>query len=417
VGKENGFLESTFESLFFKNIRHLKYGKLQIITPDQRIFYIGDEDAEIEATIQILHTDFYKKVAFYGEIGFGEAYTDKLWDTPDLLAVLYWFVRNSKDIPDFSSNTLKKFFFNSFSIMNKIFHLSRKNSLNGSKKNISEHYDLSNELYKLMLDKNMAYSSGIYQNDSQTLEQAQINKFAAICRKLALKPGMKVLEIGSGWGGFSIYCAKHYQCKMTGVTISQEQYDYSREQVAKEGLEHLVEIQLCDYRKIQGSYDRIVSIEMVEALGIEYYDAYFSQVQNLMKDNGIAVIQCITFPEDRFSVYRKNVDWIQKYIFPGSLLISQLELMKSLNRTGKLNLYNLESIGYSYAKTLGEWRERFFQNLEQVKQLGFDENFIRKWNFYLCYCEVGFASRYINTVQLTLSKAENTEVPDHEYHF
>jgi cyclopropane-fatty-acyl-phospholipid synthase len=254
----------------------------------------------------------------------------------------------------------------------------------------------------------MTYSSAYFKEEGMTLEQAQLAKYGRLCRKMHLKPEDHVLEIGSGWGGNAIYMAKNYGCRVTTVTISEEQYRLSKEKIRKENLGSKIEVQLMDYRKLSGTYDKIVSIEMLEAVGADYYNEYFSKCSQLLKRNGILALQVITCPDSRFESIKKGVDWIQKHIFPGSLLPSVGAINLSINKTGDLTLVDLKDIGLHYAHTLATWHKAFNAKLEEVKKLGFDENFIRKWNYYLCYCEAAFAMRNINVMQMIYTRPNNT---------
>jgi cyclopropane-fatty-acyl-phospholipid synthase len=290
---------------------------------------------------------------------------------------------------------------------NRILHLLRPNSLQTSRRNISEHYDLGNDFYKLFLDPTMTYSSALFNSPEQTLEAAQIAKYAALCRKLKLKRTDHLLEIGSGWGGFSCHAAKNYGCRITTVTISEEQFKYAQARFKTEGVADRVEIKLMDYRQITGQFDKIASIEMLEAVGHAYHEIYFAKCNELLKPDGLLGLQVITCPDARYESLRKNVDWIQKHIFPGSLLLSVGRVNQALNRTGDLFLHDSLDLGNSYAKTLRLWRDRFNEQLLAVRLLGFDEKFIRKWNYYFSYCEAAFAMRNISVVQAVYTRPNN----------
>lgn len=394
-----------YQKIFTKVLQNAENGLLVLHLPNHEQISIGK--GEKKAEIFVLDERFFKKSILHGDIGFGEAYVEGMWDSPDVLAVLNWFLANSRKTPTFAESQIRHLLVNSLGFIHYIEHLLRPNSIKKAQENISYHYDLSNELYKLMLDKTMAYSCGLYLSGKESLEEAQKNKYEAICRKLNLKPNDKVLEIGSGWGGFAVYAAKKYKVHVTTITISKEQFLYVKELIQKEKLENQIEIRLQDYREVKGQFDKIVSIEMIEALGYQYYDAFFSQIHKLLKENGIVVLQCITYPDKRFSLYRKRNDWIQKYIFPGSLLLSLHEIRKSLLRTGDLEIYDMESMGQSYVKTLKAWQKNFNKHQKEILALGFDNRFIRMWNYYLWYCQAGFAHRYINVVQLRLARPQN----------
>ncbi len=404
-----------FERIFDYALKDMKTGTLNVYYNNTLYKQYGQENEKPPAEIILKNKDFFKKCALYGDIGFAESYMNFDFETPDLYRLLDWFIENSENSPTLGISRNEKIFINILKLLNRFIHKSRKNSIRNARKNISYHYDLSNDFYKTMLDETMAYSSGIFVKN-ENLEQSQIQKFERICRKLNLRPGLRILEIGSGWGGFAIYAARNYDCYITTITISEEQFRYTTNEVKKNGLEDKIEILFLDYRHlspdIHGKYDRIVSIEMVEALGIEYFDMYFKKIQQMLKDDGLVILQYIHYPEAHYENYVHSVDFIQKYIFPGGLLLSHYEVMKSLHRVTELNLYHLETFGLSYAKTLRNWKENFIKNLNQIKNLGFNETFIRMWYYYLTYCEVGFQSRYINVCQILLSKSRNPNLVD-----
>lgn len=405
-GYPRGFYQKAFHGV----LSGASKGRLDLVS-ENGVHTYGDPQAR-PVELRILDERFFKHVVLHGDIGFGEAYVESLWDSNDLKGVLTWFMDNAESNPTFAQSAARSLVVGGLNFLDRVRHLLRKNTKKGSLRNISYHYDLSNDLYRLMLDSTMAYSAGKYSEGVNDLHVAQIKKFETICRKLALKPELELLEVGSGWGGFALYAARHFGCRVTTVTISREQYEYTRELIESEGMQDRIQVLLQDYRDIQGSYDRIVSIEMVEALGFEYHDTFFKKMNSLLRPTGIMLIQCITFPESSYERYRKGMDWIRKHVFPGSLLLSQYEVMKSLKRVTDLNIYSIESLGLSYARTLQAWAERFNNSLDRVRDLGFDDTFTRLWNYYLIYCEVGFAHRYINDVHIVFSRAQNTELPD-----
>jgi cyclopropane-fatty-acyl-phospholipid synthase len=345
----------------------------------------------------------------FGDIGFGEAYVDGLWDTDNITNVIKWVLLNIDNAPGVSGSKMQSAALNILKVFNKITHLNRRNTLKGSRKNISEHYDLNNDFFASFLDPTMTYSSAYFNKDGISLEDAQYAKYERLCQQLRLKPTDHVLEIGSGWGGNAIYMAKHYGCKVTSLTISEEQLKLACERVKAEGLTDKVEILLKDYRELEGTYDKIVSVEMLEAVGDKFLDTYFRQVSTLLKKDGILAIQVITSPDSRYDSLKKGVDWIQKHIFPGSLLPSVAAINGSINRTSDLTMVDLKDLGLHYATTLKLWFEQFNANLSKAKKLGFDDTFIRKWNYYLCYCEAAFAMRNINVMHLVYTRPNNTE--------
>jgi cyclopropane-fatty-acyl-phospholipid synthase len=286
----------------------------------------------------------------------------------------------------------------------RLFHILNRNSRQGSARNIAAHYDLGNELYSLMLDPTMAYSCGIFESEASTLEQASVAKFDAVCRKLALRPGERVVEIGTGWGGLALHAAAHYGVHVTTTTISREQHDYAKEKIARAGLQDRITLLLEDYRDLSGRYDKAMSIEMIEAVGANYLDTYLAKCSSLLEDHGAMLLQAITIQDQFYDQARKSVDFIQRFIFPGSFIPSVAVISDSLARATDLKVFHLEDIGPHYARTLRLWRERFFDNLGQVRRLGYPDSFVRLWEYYLCYCEGGFAERQLGDVQLLLTK-------------
>jgi cyclopropane-fatty-acyl-phospholipid synthase len=397
-----------YEKLVLDLLSAMPYGNLELTMPDGELLKLGNGEGNITATATVKNPAFFKRCVLYGDIGFGEAFVDGDWDTDNITNVIKWFLLNVDHAPSVSGSKVKSIGLNFLKVLNQISHIKRSNTLSGSRKNISEHYDLSNEFFSLFLDPTMTYSSAYFKENGMTLEQAQLAKYDRLCRQMHLKPGDHVLEIGSGWGGNAIYIAKNYDCKVTTVTISEEQFNLAKEKIKKEKLDPKIEVLLMDYRKLSGTYDRIVSIEMLEAVGADYYDEYFTKCSQLLKRNGILALQVITCPDSRFENIRKGVDWIQKHIFPGSLLPSVGAINQSINKTGDLTLVDLKDIGLDYAHTLATWHKAFNSKLEEVKSLGFDENFIRKWNYYLCYCEAAFAMRNINVMQMIYTRPNNT---------
>jgi cyclopropane-fatty-acyl-phospholipid synthase len=403
----------TSKSSFYQNIvldvlMKMNKGRLYLTLPTGELVTIGDGDG-VTANVAITDKEFYKRIMLYGDIGFGEAYVDGLWETDNITNVIKWFILNIENNPGLSGNKAQSLMVNLLKFLNKAAHSNRANSLAGSQKNISEHYDLNNDFFAIFLDPTMTYSSGYFYKDGLSLEESQYAKYERLARQLHLKPTDHVLEIGSGWGGNAIYMAKNYGCRVTSLTISQEQQKLAIERVEAAGLSDKVEILLMDYRLVEGKFDKIVSVEMLEAVGHKYLDQYFQCCHNLLKPNGIFALQVITSPDSRYDSLRKGVDWIQKHIFPGSLLPSIAAINGAINRTGDMTLVDLKDMGLDYARTLKLWYNQFNQNLQKVLALGFDQRFIRKWNYYLCYCEAAFAMRNINVMQLTYTRPNNTE--------
>lgn len=386
-------------ALVFKFFRRLRKGRLTVTLPDrsQRIF--GGLEDGVNAQMTVGNYAFFRRVILGGDIGLGESFQAGEWSSPDLTAVIRLFGENMQQADDRSLSLAGL-----GRLMNRAGHLLRSNSLNGSRKNIKAHYDLSNELYALFLDTTWMYSSAVFENDTENLESAQKRKIRMILEKARLSPGMHILEIGSGWGSVAIEAAKTYGCRVTSVTLSDEQLKLARKRAEDAGVSDKVEFRICDYRDIQGNFDRVISVEMLEAVGHEYLGAYFAAVDKALKPCGLAVIQVITLPDQRYEAYRRGCDWIQKHIFPGAVCPSLNAISNAMCADSTLVLDSVENIGPHYATTLKLWRERFLKASAQIRQLGFDDSFIRTWDYYFSYCEAGFQARLINNLQLQLRK-------------
>lgn len=398
---------SFYESIVLDMLANMKNGNLRVSLPTGESLMLGNGKG-ISATIDIKNPDFFRRCVLYGDIGFGEAYVDGLWNTESVSDLVKWFLLNIEDTPGISGSKTKAFALNVLKFWNKISHWKRANDVGGAKKNISEHYDLNNDFFASFLDPSMTYSSAYFKKEGLSLQEAQLEKYKRLCEQLRLQPGDHVLEIGSGWGGNAIYMAKNYGCSVTSITISEEQKKLADERVVKEHLQDKVKIELTDYRNLEGLYDKIVSVEMLEAVGDEFLDIYFKKCHELLKKDGILALQVITCPDSRYEQLKRGVDWIQKHIFPGSLLPSVGRINQAVNATGDMTLIDLKDLGLHYARTLAAWREQFFRNITEIKQLGFDEKFIRKWNYYFSYCEAAFAMRNINVMQMVYSRPNNT---------
>ncbi len=401
-----------YKNLFKFATKSMKNGSMRFLEPGNNNYVLGDPSSPHEgyhnALVQINRpNEFYKKAVLFGDVGFSEAYMDGDWDTDNITNVLSWFLLNVDSGPSTSGSKEFKPHIKLMNFFNRMYHLYRSNTVEGSKRNIVEHYDLGNEFYKLFLDKTMTYSSAYFQKDEISLEEAQVAKYEALCKHLYLKKEHHLLEIGSGWGGFSLHVAKKYGCRITTITISDEQFAYAKELFKREGVDHLVEIKMLDYRKLEGKYDRIVSIEMLEAVGDKYLDTYFEKCQSVLKPDGLLALQVITSPDSRYEEFKTGIDFIQKHIFPGSLLPSIGRINTAINRTGEMHLYHMHDMGSSYVKTLHSWLEMFDKNIAQVRALGFGEKFIRTWRYYLSYCEAAFKMKNISVVQLVYTRPNN----------
>lgn len=397
-----------YQKLFDKILSGLPAGKLRVVLPNGEEMVYGQKAPGPEATLNILRPAFFKKSILYGEVGFGESYVDGDWNSDDVVAVLSWFIVNLEHAT--SSQKRRLPLTDLLLVFNKIRHKLRANNQSNAKRNISEHYDLGNDFYKLFLDPSMTYSCGYFSSPDTSLESAQAEKYDRLCRKLKLKSSDHVLEIGGGWGGFAVHAARNYGCRVTSITISEEQLKYARERVAAAGLSNQIEFQLTDYRNVTGRFDKIVSIEMIEAVGHEYLKRFFRKCHELLDKYGLLAIQAITCPDSRYESHRENVTWMQKHIFPGGLLPSIGMMNKFINETGDLHLHNLEEMGLHYAQTTAAWRKNFNEKLESVLSLGFNEKFIRKWNYYLLNCEAAFLTRNITVVQAIYSRPNNLTV-------
>ncbi|HWB25932.1 MAG TPA: cyclopropane-fatty-acyl-phospholipid synthase family protein [Chitinophagaceae bacterium] len=398
---------SFYEKLIIDLLSGMTMGRLLLTLPGGESLEIGNGEGDITAKIYIKNNSFFQRCVLFGDVGFGEAYVDGDWETDSITNVIKWFLLNVDNAPSISGSNTKSLVLNTLKFFNRLSHIKRANNLNGSKKNIAEHYDLNNDFFALFLDPTMTYSSAYFREEGMSLVEAQIAKYDRLCQQLRLRSSDHVLEIGSGWGGNAIYMVKNYGCRVTTVTISEEQYKMAKQRIAQEGLEDKITVQLQDYRHIKGSFDKIVSIEMLEAVGANFLDTYFRKCNELLKKNGILAFQVITCPDSRFESLKRGVDWIQKHIFPGSLLPSVAALNKAINNTSNLTLVDLKDMGLDYAETLVKWAEQFNKNIAVVKKLGFDDRFIRKWNYYLSYCEAAFAMRNINVMQMVYTRPNN----------
>ena len=366
---------------------------------NEYVFGQNDTDFTAHATVIVHEASFYSDIIFGGTVGSGEAYMARSWDCHELTDLVRIILRNEHVL-----NSIDGGFGKMMLPLHKAFHFLHRNSLSGSRKNIGAHYDLGNDMFEQFLDPTMMYSSGIFEHQDMTMEQASIAKLDRICQKLQLDENDHVLEIGTGWGGFAIYAARNYGCKVTTTTISQQQFDYAEQRIKDEGLEDRITLLCEDYRNLTGQYDKLVSIEMIEAVGHAYYKNYFQHCSDLLKPEGMMLLQSITIADQRYQTASKEVDFIQRYIFPGGSLPSVSVIAKNVSDHTDMRFYQLEDIGAHYATTLAKWRERFFSNIEIIQKLGYSETFVRMWDFYLCYCEGGFRENSIGTIQVLLTK-------------
>lgn len=362
---------------------------------------LGEPDG-LRAELDILDPGFYRAAAAQGSVGAGEAYMDGLWRCDDLVALVRLLVLN-RDRLDAMETGLARL----GGLALRGWHALRRNTRAGSRKNIAAHYDLGNDLFRLFLDESMMYSSAVFADESETLEQAQFRKLERICRKLDLQPTDHLVEIGTGWGGLAIHAASRFGCRVTTTTISKEQHALATARVAAAGLSDRVTVLLEDYRDLRGEYDKLVSIEMIEAIGHQYLETYLAKCASLLRPEGLALIQAITIEDHRYEQALHSVDFIKRFIFPGSFIPCVSAITSAAASASDLRLVNLEDIGPSYALTLRHWRQRFMARLEEVRAQGYDERFIRMWEFYLAYCEGGFLERSIGDVHLLLARPGN----------
>ena len=385
-------LVSFYKKNLIKFLEKIKVGSITVNDDFSKTFGNG----EPRATIEVVSPRFYRRTLLGGDLGFAESYAKSEWFTDNLTNLISILILNKEKLSGLNIG---------WNFMTKIFarigHWRRRNTLSGSKRNIQEHYDLSNEMFMTFLDKTMTYSCGFFENKKDSLYQAQINKIDKILDKVNLEAGDHLLEIGSGWGALAKRAVRRTGCKVTTITLSERQYTYVKKLIKEEKLEDNINIELMDFRKMEGAYDKIVSVEMIEAIGFDLFNPYFAKIESLMKPGGRAAIQAITYPDENYDIYRKGCDFIQKFIFPGSLLPS-VAAMKNSVRLTEMEVEDLERIGPHYATTLSLWNKNFNENIEDIKELGFDQYFINLWNYYFSYCEAGFANGTIDDVQLVL---------------
>ncbi len=400
-----------YQRLFLKILEPLKLGQLKLTLPSgQQIIYGSESGSEYSASIHVRSENFFKRCILFGDIGFGEAYTEGEWDTDDITHVIRWMILNRENNPGISGAKASKFILGCLKILNRIQHLRRDNDLQGSVKNISAHYDLGNKFFETFLDPSLTYSCADFSLGASTLFEAQIAKLDRLAKAIQVRPGDHVLEIGGGWGAFAIHLAKNYGAKVTTITVSKEQYEKMNERIREARLSDKIEVKFLDYRKVDGKFDKIVSVEMLEAVGHEHLNSFFEVAERVLKQDGLMGVQVITSADCRYDELRKSVDWIQKHIFPGSLIPSVSALIEASKANSRLQLHSLFDMGVDYATTLRLWREQFNRSLDEIKEQGFDDRFIRAWNYYFSYCEAAFIERHISTVQMVFTRPNNTKI-------
>lgn len=367
--------------------------------------HFGDKNAELNAVITVLDPAFYQKLVLAGSVGGGEAYIYGYWRCDNLTALVQIFARNLAVLDKIDSTWARL----SRPLL-KLLNYRNRNTVSQSKRNIAAHYDLGNAMYQLFLDPSMMYSSAVYPSGTASLADAQQHKLQQICQRLQLTAADHLIEIGTGWGSMAIYAAQHYGCKVTTTTISREQYDYTQARISELGLEQQITLLFQDYRELEGTFDKLVSIEMIEAVGDDFLDDYFEKCSSLLKPDGIMVLQAITMVDNRYQQYVREVDFIKRYIFPGGCLPSISRMASAVADKTDLVIRQVQDIGFDYARTLKDWCDNFMAQRDAVHQLGYDDNFIRLWHFYLCYCEGGFRERATSAVHLVLTKPQNRSI-------
>ena len=395
-----GVLDSFARRLVLKQLARLQVGKLELVEDGFcTTFGEAETQAELSAKIEVTDPAFYSDIAFGGSVGAGEAYMRGSWQCEDLVSLVRILLRNRHVLDDMETGTawLTR-------SLQRFFHWLNRNTREGARRNISAHYDLGNDFFALWLDESMMYSSAMFEHADQSLADAQRHRLDVVCQKLALGPDDHVIEIGTGWGGFAIHAAKNYGCRVTTTTISRQQYELAWQRINDAGLQDRIELLFEDYRDLQGSYDKLVSIEMIEAIGSDQYETYFEQCSRLLKPGGRMLIQAITIADDQYAYSQKNVDFIQRYIFPGSCLPSMAVMLTTIANVSDMVVTKVEDIGQDYALTLNHWRRNFFTHIHEVVEMGYPDEFIWMWEFYLCYCEGGFIEGAIGDVHLVAEK-------------
>ena len=390
---------------------HLLCNRLSRLAEGELIFvsefgtdHFGTPCSDLPAvTLHVDNTSFWGDVAFGGSVGAAESYICGDWRTENLTGLIRLMTRNAKVLEDLEAGLALV-----TSPLRRVLHWLNRNSLSGSRRNIAAHYDLGNALFERMLDPTMAYSSAIYPSADASLHDAQLHKFDTICRKLDLKPGESLLEIGTGWGGLAIHAAREFGVRVTTTTISREQHDHARDAISRAGLDGRITLLFEDYRNLTGRFDKLVSIEMIEAVGHRYLDTYLATCSARLAPHGLMLLQAITLQDQYYEAARRQVDFIQRYVFPGSFIPSVQAISAALTRSTDLKIFHLEDIGPHYARTLRDWHKNVFRDPAAIRAMGYPEEFLRLWDYYLCYCEGGFLERHIGDVQMLLSKPRCT---------
>jgi len=405
--EKSHFLDRFARRFLLGLLQKISFGQLTLVEKKQTYeFGRLSADPLPRAPVWIHHPRFYTRTLFGGTIGAAEAYMEGLWSSDDLTSVIRILVQNQRLFEE-----MEKGWAWLTAPFHKIHHFLRRNTPAGSRENIVAHYDLGNDFYELFLDETLTYSCGIFEHKESSLSEASLAKYRRICQKLELSPDDHVIEIGTGWGGFALFAARHYGCRVTTTTLSLEQYKRAGERINAAGLSDKITLLHKDYRDLTGRYDKLVSIEMIEAVGHHYFDTFFRVCSRLLREDGMMLLQAITIRDQVFEQHKRSVDFTRRYIFPGSCIPSIAAMTASIARVTDLKLFHLEDITPHYARTLSEWRKRFLSNIDKVRAMKFPEAFIRMWEYYLCYTEGGFAERYIGDVQILLTKPLCRRVP------
>ncbi len=395
-----GLIDRAARSAVLMKLRSLPEGAITVCDGVGEETITGRQGGNLSARIHINRPRFYRRAMTGGSLAAAATYLDGDWDCDDLTSFFRIFVRGTEE-----ADRIDRGLSRVGGMLAKTYHAFRRNTKSGSRRNIADHYDLGNDLFELFLDPTMSYSCAVFDRPGMTLQEASIAKLDRVGRKLQLTADDHLLEIGTGWGGLAIHLAGQYGCRVTTTTISKEQHDLAKKRIADAGLSDRITVLLEDYRDLKGQYDKLVSIEMIEAVGHEFLPTYFGQCASLLKPGGSALIQAITMPDHRYEQYRRQTDFIQRYVFPGSCVPSMAAMSAAMRQSSDFALIDREEIGPHYATTLRTWRQNFFERVDQVRALGYPERFVRLWNYYLCYCEAGFEERYIGTSQLLLKRS------------
>lgn len=404
------WFDSICQSLVRPVLRQLRVHQLRFVYPDGSTEYFGDANSHVIGEIHIRNYRFFWKLIHSGGIGFGESFVDGDWATPDLALCMKVILDNDRHMHESKFNLVKPVRW-----FHRLMHRLRKNSKDNSQKNISDHYDLGNDMFSLWLDETMAYSSAVYTKDATTLHDAQLHKLNLILKKAQVSPGDRVLEIGCGWGELSAIAAKEYGAHVTGITLSTEQKRIAEDKMAARGVQDHVQIQLRDYRDVVGEFDKVVSVEMIEAVGKHYLGSFFETIDRVLSPEGVCVLQVIAYADPYYKEYLGRQDWIQKHIFPGSHLPSLTALTQAMTKHSNLVIDSIENYAHDYAETLATWRARFNLKSQELAAIGYDDRFQRAWNFYLAACEAEFATRWLSLYQIVLTRPNNTSFASHSH--